>query len=113
MKYKTLSLAIQKIWPMLKFLKSGSNFKVKVTKSNILVPREGLVIRNKYMKYESPITRHLKDTCMVNVIVFGKWVKLQGQGHKIKNFGTSRKSCHKVNVYEIPITCNSKRYHQC
>jgi hypothetical protein len=37
---KSLSLAIQKIWPMLKFLKSGSNFKVKVTRSNILVPIE-------------------------------------------------------------------------
>jgi hypothetical protein len=38
---KALSLAIQKIWPMLK--------------------------------------------------VFDKWVKLQGQGHKVKNFGTNRK----------------------
>jgi hypothetical protein len=37
---KALSLAIQKIWPMLRFLKSGSNFQIKVTKSNILVPIE-------------------------------------------------------------------------
>jgi hypothetical protein len=29
---KDLSLVIQKIWPMIKFLKSGSNFKVKVTR---------------------------------------------------------------------------------
>jgi hypothetical protein len=25
---------------------------------------------------------------MANVKVFEKWVKLQGQGHKVKNFGT-------------------------
>jgi hypothetical protein len=39
------------------------------------------------MKYESPIACHLKD--MANVKVFEKWVKLQGQGHKVKN--TNRK----------------------
>jgi hypothetical protein len=31
----------------------------------------------------------LKD--MANVNVFEKWVKLQGQGHKVKNFCTNRK----------------------
>jgi hypothetical protein len=42
------------------------------------------------MKYESPITCHSKD--MANVMkVFEKWVKLQGQGHKVKHFGTNRK----------------------
>jgi hypothetical protein len=59
---KALSLASQKIWPMLKFLKSGSNF--KVTRSKSLVPIE----RNTHMKYESPITYHSKD--MANVKVF-------------------------------------------
>jgi hypothetical protein len=34
---QALSLTIQKIWPKLKFLKSESNFKVKVTRSKILV----------------------------------------------------------------------------
>jgi hypothetical protein len=48
-----------------------------------------LVIRNTHMKYESPITYHSKD--MANVKVFGKWVKLQGQGHKVKTFGTNIK----------------------
>jgi hypothetical protein len=41
------------------------------------------------MKYESPITYLSKD--MANVKVFGKWVKLQGQGHTVKTFGTNRK----------------------
>jgi hypothetical protein len=39
--------------------------------------------------YEIPITYHSKD--MANVKVLEKWVKLQGQGHKVKNFGTIRK----------------------
>jgi hypothetical protein len=41
------------------------------------------------MKYESPITCHSKD--MANVKVFEKWIKLQGQGDKVKNFGINRK----------------------
>jgi hypothetical protein len=41
------------------------------------------------MKYKSPITCLSKD--MANVKVFEKWVKLQGQGHKVKKFGTDRK----------------------
>jgi hypothetical protein len=41
------------------------------------------------MKYESPITYHSKD--IANVKVFEKWVKLLGQGHKFKHFGTNRK----------------------
>jgi hypothetical protein len=41
------------------------------------------------MKYESPITYHSKY--MAKVKVFEKWVKLQGQGHKVKKFGTNRK----------------------
>jgi hypothetical protein len=41
------------------------------------------------MKYERPITYHSKD--MTNVKVFEKWIKLQGQGHNVKYFGTNRK----------------------
>ena len=69
------------------FLKSASNFKVKVTRSKIMVPMKGLVIRNKHMKHQSPITYHSKD--MANVKVLEKWVKRQG--HKVKNYGTNRK----------------------
>jgi hypothetical protein len=42
------------------------------------------------MKYESPMTYHPKY--MANVLVFEKWVKLQGQSHKVKNVGTNRKA---------------------
>jgi hypothetical protein len=41
------------------------------------------------MKYESLITCHSKD--MANVKVSEKWVKRQGQGHKVKIFGNDRK----------------------
>jgi hypothetical protein len=51
------------------------------------------------MKYESPITCHSKD--MAHVKVFVKWVKLQGQDHKVKNYGTLESSCHKEHTYEI------------
>jgi hypothetical protein len=84
---KALSLTIQNIWPMLKFLKSGSNIKVKVIRSKMLVPIERSC--HKEHTYEIPITYHSKD--MARVKVFEKWVKLQGQGHKVKNFGTNRK----------------------
>jgi hypothetical protein len=41
------------------------------------------------MKYKSPITYHSKD--MAKLKVFKKWVKLQGQGQKVKSYGTNRK----------------------
>ena len=56
---------------------------------NLWYQYKGLVTRNMNLKYESPITYHSKD--IANVKVFEKWVKLQGQGHKVKNYGTNRK----------------------
>ena len=37
---KALSLLVRKLWPRLKFFESRSNFKVKVTRSKMLVPME-------------------------------------------------------------------------
>ena len=37
---KALSLLVRKLWPRLKFFKSRSNFKVKVTRSKVMVPCE-------------------------------------------------------------------------
>jgi hypothetical protein len=56
---------------------------------NLRLQYEGLVTRNMHMKYKSPITYHSKD--MANVKVLKKWVKLQGQGDKVKNYGTNIK----------------------
>jgi hypothetical protein len=50
------------------------------------------------MKYESPIIRHSKDKVNVKV---EKLIKLQGQGHKVKNLVPIERSCHKEHTYEI------------
>ena len=42
-----------KLWPRLKFYKSRSNFKVKVTRSKILVPVERSCHMEYTLKYES------------------------------------------------------------
>jgi hypothetical protein len=63
---KAVSPTIQKIWSMFKFLKSGSNIKVKVTMSKIMVPIERSC--HKEHTYEIPITYHSED--MANVKVF-------------------------------------------
>ena len=41
---KALPLLVRKLWPRLKFFKRRSNIKVKVTRSNILVPTEMSVL---------------------------------------------------------------------
>jgi hypothetical protein len=56
---------------------------------NLRLHHKDLVTSNMHIKYESPITYHSKD--MANVKVFKKWVKIQGLGHEVKNFGTNRK----------------------
>ena len=47
---------------------------------------KGLVTKNIHMQYESPFSPGLK--VMAKVKVFQKYVKFQGQGHKVKNYGT-------------------------
>ena len=37
---KALPLQVKQLWPKLKFFKSRSNFKVKVTRSKVMVPCE-------------------------------------------------------------------------
>jgi hypothetical protein len=63
----------------------GQDFKIYSSK----VKYKGLVTSNMHMKFESAITYHSKY--MAKVKVFEKWVKFQGQGHMVKNFGTIRK----------------------
>ena len=45
-----------------------------------------LVIKNTQVKHESPSSFGMK--VIANVKVFQKWVKFQGQGHKVKNYVT-------------------------
>ena len=58
---KALHLLVKKIWPRLKFFKSRANFKVKVTRSKLLVP------------LESP--GHKECTCMGNIKALPPLVK--------------------------------------
>ena len=62
---------------------------------------KGLVIRNTYVQYESPISSGKK--VIAKGKVFQKKVKLQGQGHEVKNYGTM----WKVLSQEI-FMCNMK-----
>ena len=55
---------------------------------------KGLVTWNAHAQYESPITSGKKVMAMVKV--FHKKVKFQGQGHKVKNYGTTRKVLSQV-----------------
>ena len=64
-----LSLLVRKLWPRLMFLKSRSNFKVKVVRSKIKVPYEGLATRNTHVQYESFISSCKKVMAKVKVFV--------------------------------------------
>ena len=52
-------------------------------------PQKGLVTSNIHVKYQRSNTHCSKIICKVKV--FKKWVKLQGQGHRVKNNGTQGK----------------------
>jgi hypothetical protein len=69
---------------MANFLKSKSNFKVKVRRS-----KERSCHKEYTMKYQYPVTYHSK--VISNVKVFKKYVNLQGQGQVVKNVGINRK----------------------
>ena len=47
---------------------------------------KGHVKKNTHVQYESPISSNKKVKAKVKV--FQKQVKLQGQGHEVKNYGT-------------------------
>ena len=47
---------------------------------------KGLVTRNTHVQYESPISCGKK--VMAKVKVYQKKIALQGQGHKVKSYGT-------------------------
>ena len=65
---KALSLLVGKLWPRLKFFKSKSNSKVKVTRSNIIVPSERYC--HKEYTYESSIFNGFKVMAKVKVFVY-------------------------------------------
>ena len=73
----------------LKFSKCRSTSKVKVTGSKCWYPQKGLVCRNTQVKYDSSNPHCSK---LLATLEFSKeYVKLQGQGHSLKNVGISGK----------------------
>ena len=64
---KSPSFLVRKLWPRLKFFKRRSNFKVKVTRSEITVQVKGLVTRNTQVQYEIPISPGKKVMAKVKV----------------------------------------------
>jgi ribosomal protein S21 len=90
---------------MWKFLESRSNFKVKVTRSNIMVPIKRSC--HKEYTYEIPITYRSKD--MANAKDFFK----SGLNFKVTRSNIMvriKRSCRKEQTYEIwkPYTYYSK-----
>jgi hypothetical protein len=52
-------------------------------------PQKGVVWRSTYVKYQSPSTKHSNITAKVKVL--NNYINNQGQGHKVKKFGTHGK----------------------
>ena len=82
---KALAVTAEKLLARLKFSKNGSNSKVKVTGSK----KKGFITRNTHVKYQRSSSHCSKVISKVKV--FKKWIKLQGQGHRVKNNGNHRK----------------------
>ena len=79
----------------------------KLQGPKLLCHLKGLFTSNTNLQYFSGICFALK--VMTNVQVFEKLVKLQGQGHKVKNYGTVWKVLsrviHMCNKKEQQYTC--------
>ena len=74
---KSLSLLVWKLWPRLKFFKSRSNFKVKVTRSNFMVPCE----RSCHKEYTCAIWKP-----------YHFWFESYGQGWSFLKVGQTSRS---------------------
>ena len=62
---------------------------VKSQDRKIKYVQKDLITREIHVKYQSSSTHYSKVISKVKV--FRKWVKLQGQGHRVKNNGTHGK----------------------
>ena len=82
---KALSFPVRKLWPRLMLFKSRSNSRSRSRGQKLWYHVKGLVTRNTYVQYESVISVGKKLMAMVKS--FQKKVKLQGQGHEVRNNG--------------------------
>ena len=85
-----LALTAQKVISKVKvFKKMGQTPRSKSQGKKYWYPQKGLITGNIHVKYQSSSTHCLKVISKVKV--FKKWVKLLGQGHRVKNNGTHKK----------------------
>jgi hypothetical protein len=108
---QALSLTIQTIWPKLKFLKSGSNF--KVTRSKIMVPLESSCHKEH---------TYVWNTKALSLTIRKIWPMLKflksGSNFKVtrsKHLVPIERFCQKEQKYKIwkPSHLPFKRYGQC
>ena len=59
------------------------------------------LMRKTHVKYKSSSTHRSKGMSKINWFFFQKWVKLQRQGHRVKNNGTMERSYQKEYSCEI------------
>ena len=104
---KVLSLTVHKLWPRLKFLKSRSNFKVKVTRSKIMAWCE----RSCHKEYTCEVWKSLSLT------VHKLWPRLKflksRSNFKVKVTRSKimawcERSCHKEYTCEVWKRCLSR-----
>ena len=96
---KALPLMLFKLWLMLKFFKSRSKFKVKVTSQKLWSHVKGLVIKNTHVKYESPTSYAFKLWLMLKF--FKSRSKFKVKVTRSKIMVTCERSCHKEYTCEI------------
>ena len=81
--FKALVLTVQKYIARLNISKNGSNSRVQVTRSKIMVPTERSYDRKIHVKYQSSRT-HCSKVNQQDKMFLKNGVKLKGQGHRVK-----------------------------
>ena len=95
---KALPFLVRKLWQMLKFFKSRSNFKVKVIRSKILVPMDRSC--HKEYTYEKPYLLWLRSYGQ-GLSFFESRSNFMVKVTRSKILEPMERSCHKECTYEI------------
>jgi hypothetical protein len=101
--FREISFTIQKTWPISKFVKSRSNFKVKARMSKIMEPVKRSCHKKQVHEIRKPYHLPLKKN-MDNV----KSLKSRSYFNVVMVHVPIERSCRKEHTYEIPIAYHSK-----
>ena len=80
---KALSLMVKKLWPMLKFSKVGQTSRSRSRGQKLWYHVKGLVSRNTFEQYQSPITSGKKVMAKVNFFKVGQTSRSRSQSQKV------------------------------